>query len=72
MTAASTSNELHFEPPGPGFWELDPVHFPRPATRYWIETHPAAFKRGTSEFARAYGMLTDSRWRTSTASPTKS
>src|SRR5437667_8754066 len=49
--------ELRFEPPGPGFWELDPVHFPRPATRYWTELHPAAFKRGTSEFARSYGML---------------
>jgi len=51
--------ELRFEAPGPGFWELDPVHFPRPATRYWIEVHPAAFKRGTSEFARSYGMLID-------------
>lgn len=50
---------LSFEPPGPGFWELDPVHFPRPATRYWIELHPAAFKRGTGEFARSYGMLID-------------
>jgi pyruvate,water dikinase len=53
------ATELRFEPPGPGFWELDPVHFPRPATRYWIDVHPAAFKRGTSEFARSYGMLID-------------
>jgi phosphohistidine swiveling domain-containing protein len=53
------SSELRFEPPGPGFWELDPVHFPRPATRYWVELHPAAFKRGTGEFARSYGMLID-------------
>ena len=57
MSPTGKATELHFEPPGPGFWELDPVHFPRPATRYWIETHPAAFKRGTSEFARNYGML---------------
>jgi pyruvate,water dikinase len=35
------------------------VHFPRPATRYWAETHPAAFKRGTNDFARFYGMLMD-------------
>ena len=49
-----------FDPPGPGFWELDPVHFPRPATRYWTELHPAAFKRGTSEFARFYGLLIES------------
>ena len=53
------ATELRFEPPGPGFWELDPVHFPRPATRYWMEVHPAPFKRGTSEFARSYGMLID-------------
>ena len=51
--------KLRFEPPGPGFWELDPVHFPRPSTRYWIEIHPEAFKRGTGEFARLYGMLID-------------
>jgi phosphohistidine swiveling domain-containing protein len=60
MTYADTATELRFDPPGPGFWELDPVHFPRPMTRYWTEIHPAAFKRGTSDFARFYGMLIDS------------
>jgi len=59
LTPTGRATDLRFEPPGPGFWELDPVHFPRPATRYWIEIHPAAFKRGTSEFARNYGMLID-------------
>jgi rifampicin phosphotransferase len=59
LTPTGNVPELRFEPPGPGFWELDPVHFPRPATRYWTELHPAAFKRGTSEFARSYGMLID-------------
>jgi phosphohistidine swiveling domain-containing protein len=49
--------KLRFEPPGPGFYELDPVHFPRPLTRYWTEIHPAAFERGTADFARFYGML---------------
>jgi len=57
--SAGKGTELHFEPPSPGFWELDPVHFPRPATRYWMEVHPEAFKRGTAEFARSYGMLID-------------
>ncbi len=57
--SAGKRTELHFEPPGPGFWELDPVHFPRPATRYWTEVHPEPFKRGTAEFARSYGMLID-------------
>jgi pyruvate,water dikinase len=28
-------------------------------TRYWSETHPAAFIRGTNDFARYYGMLID-------------
>ena len=60
MTPTGKPTELRFDPPGPGFWEQDPVHFPRPATRYWMELHPAAFKRGTAEFARSYGMLIDS------------
>jgi pyruvate,water dikinase len=60
MTSEGRPAGLRFDAPGPGFWELDPVHFPRPATRYWTEIHPAAFKRGTGEFARFYGMLIDS------------
>src|ERR1700758_4015602 len=60
MSTAETATELHFEPPGAGSWELDPVHFPRPATRYWAETHPDAFKRGVSDFTRFFGMLLDS------------
>ena len=59
VTNDEASSELRFDPPGPGFFELDPVHFPRPLTRYWTETHPAPFARGTSEFARFYGMLID-------------
>src|SRR5262249_5546084 len=43
----------------PGSWEFDPVHFPRPATRYWVELHPGAFWRGTHEFAVNYGLLID-------------
>ena len=57
MTTAGLATELQFEPPGPGSWVLDPVHFPRPATRYWTEMHPEPFRRGTSEFMRYYGML---------------
>ncbi|MDP9332451.1 MAG: PEP-utilizing enzyme [Actinomycetota bacterium] len=59
MTDSGATTQLRFEPPGPGSWSRDPVHFPRPATRYWAETHPAAFKRGTNDFARYYGMLMD-------------
>jgi phosphohistidine swiveling domain-containing protein len=59
MTKAVTSQELRFEPPGPGSWVQDPVHFPRPMTRYWQEMHPPAFKKGTNDFARFYGLLID-------------
>ena len=51
--------ELHFEPPGPGSWVQDAVHMPRPMTRYWQETHPPAFKKGTNDFACFYGLLID-------------
>ena len=59
MTHTSKVSELRFEPPGPGSWEQDPVHFPRPMTRYFQETHPPAFKKGTNDFARFYGLLID-------------
>ena len=60
MTNADMVPELRFEAPSPGYWERDAVHFPRPMTRYWTEVHPAAYARGTGDFARFYGMLIDS------------
>ena len=51
---------LQFEPPGPGPWNLDAVHHPRPVTRYWAEMHPEPFRRGTHEFMAYYGMLLES------------
>jgi phosphohistidine swiveling domain-containing protein len=59
MTSGQTATELHLEPPGPGTWLQDPVHFPRPVTRYWAQMHPEPFKRGFSEFTRYFGMLLD-------------
>ena len=59
MTTAAAVSDLRFDPPGPGTWELDPIHFPRPATRYWTEMHPEPFRRGFREFTRYYGMLID-------------
>jgi len=59
MTASDTSSARHLEPPGPGPWKQDAVHFPRPMTRYFQETHPPAFKKGTNDFARFYGMIID-------------
>ena len=59
MTDAQTATEIGFEAPGPGSWEIESVHFPRPVTRYWTETHPEAFRRGVRDFTSFYGMLID-------------
>jgi pyruvate,water dikinase len=55
--AADGGTTMHFEPPGPGSWNQDPVHFPRPLTRYWVDMHPEPFRRGTTEFMTYYGTL---------------
>ena len=57
MSSTDTTTQLHFEAPGPGSWEIDAVHFPRPVTRYWAEMHPEPFNRGFAEFSRFYGIL---------------
>jgi phosphohistidine swiveling domain-containing protein len=57
MSSAQPRVDPPFEPPGPGTWELDAVHFPRPATRYWAGIHPEPFRRGVAEFSRYYGTL---------------
>ena len=59
MNNSGTSKEHLFVPPGTGSWVQDPVHMPRPMTRYWQEMHPPAFKKGTNDFARFYGLLID-------------
>jgi phosphohistidine swiveling domain-containing protein len=59
VTFDQATTDAGFEPPGPGSWGLDPVHFPRPVTRYWAEMHPEPFRRGTSEFTSYFGMLLD-------------
>ncbi len=59
MSTETAGTELRFDPPGEGSWKLDAVHFPRPMTRYWVETHPAAFVRGFKEFTAYYGILLD-------------
>ena len=59
MSSAEGASAVRFEPPGPGSWELDAVHFPRPVTRYWAEVHPGALRAGVEDFARFYGLLID-------------
>jgi rifampicin phosphotransferase len=55
MTDTTTEADVRFEPPGPGSWELDPVHFPRPVTRYFGGSSES-FRRGTAEMLAYYGM----------------
>jgi len=57
--AEQGATAMSFEAPGPGSWSLDPVHFPRPVTRYWTEMHPEPFRRGTHEFMAFYGTPLD-------------
>ena len=60
MASVQTAADLRFDPPGPGTWLLDNVHWPRPATRYYTELHPENFQRGVREFLAHYGLLLDS------------
>jgi phosphohistidine swiveling domain-containing protein len=57
--SGQVASDLHFEPPGPGSWNLDPVHFPRPVTQYFADTHPEPFRRGVREFMAYFGTLID-------------
>ncbi|HET9094167.1 MAG TPA: PEP-utilizing enzyme [Solirubrobacteraceae bacterium] len=59
MATSDLASELEFEAPSAASWSIDAVHFPRPATLYWTEIHPAALRRGFSEFTAYYGMLID-------------
>jgi pyruvate,water dikinase len=60
MSSPQTEAGASFAAPGPGSWDLDAVHFPRPVTRYWADIHPDAFRVGVSDFTSYYGMLLDS------------
>lgn len=55
----SDAEGLVFEAPGPGTWARDPVHYPRPISHYWMDTHPSAFQAGTAKMMRYYGLLLD-------------
>ncbi len=59
MPKSDLGEKINFEAPGPGSWKQDPVHFPRPMTRYYQETYVPPFQRGSKESARFYGFLID-------------
>jgi phosphohistidine swiveling domain-containing protein len=48
-----------FTAPGPGSWQLDGVHFPRPATRLFADVFPPRFDAGFRAGTRLYGSLLD-------------
>ncbi len=56
-TTMSVAKERKFEPPGPGPWLLDYVHWTRPVTRFMAEVYPEQFARGFRESLRRYGLL---------------
>ena len=63
MSATQTEiriEDLEFEPPSPGSWELDATHHPRPAARFISEppaTYEEPFARGFGESLRRYGTV---------------
>ncbi len=48
---------LKFEAPGPGPWEAEGAHFPRPMTRFATEGFLRAFPAGFAEGSARYGLL---------------
>jgi rifampicin phosphotransferase len=50
---------LRFDPPGPGSWQIDRTHAPRPWARFQTEIHPEQLARGFRETGRRYGLLLD-------------
>jgi phosphohistidine swiveling domain-containing protein len=50
-------DDVTFEAPGKGPWELETTHFQRPATRFAGSTYVEAFGRGFAQGTERYGML---------------
>lgn len=46
-----------YSAPGPGTWEQDSTHFPRPLTPFVAEAFPGPFTRGFKEGTARYGLL---------------
>jgi rifampicin phosphotransferase len=55
--APVTSSSLPFDAPGPGPWEAETAHFPRPITRFAAEAFVRAFPVGFAEGTARYGLL---------------
>ena len=59
MTIVFDGRPLAFDAPGPGSWDIDTVHVPRPWSRFQCEVHSANLPLGFRDCARRYGWLMD-------------
>lgn len=55
----SETSALSFQPPGPGVWELETVHNPRPACKFTQEPMLEGFGPGFSASTARYGVMLD-------------
>lgn len=56
MSGPAASDELRWDPPGPGGWWLELEHFPRPVTALFADLFPpatAGWLRGAARYGRA-------------------
>ncbi|MDQ3036496.1 MAG: hypothetical protein M3Y87_29125, partial [Myxococcota bacterium] len=51
------SSELRWDAPGPGPWELEGAHFPRPLARFGAAGFLRAFSKGFAKGTERYGLL---------------
>ncbi|HEV2754138.1 MAG TPA: hypothetical protein VGV36_09940, partial [Solirubrobacteraceae bacterium] len=57
MTTPLRLDALQFDPPGPGPWEAENAHLPRPVPRIFQEVVPPPFARAFAAMTRRYGIL---------------
>ena len=55
--ATVEANAQSFVAPGPGSWERETAHNPRPVTRHVQDAIPPAFTEGFAQSMKSYGML---------------
>jgi len=56
QTTQPRTQDVELDSPGPGSWQLDATHWPRPVTRLMADLYPAPFLRGFGESLRRYGL----------------
>ena len=55
--ASAASEPRSFAPPGPGPWEAETTHFPRPITHFAANAFVRGFPVGFAEGSARYGLL---------------